>query len=187
MSKLNVEQRSFLTYLAEQDQLFTPGEQWSYSSTGFLICGYILEQVSGITLDSLLNQLFFTPLNMQNTGPDNPRTINYGRAYGHSKESGKYINADNDKLSEVEAPRELFSTVWDLNKWCEALLNGNILSQESMQKMFKPYLSVSFDPSLKYGYGWFLGHHYRLIGGGTPGFRSEIWQYPELLGCRYCV
>ncbi|WP_245554945.1 beta-lactamase family protein [Cohnella laeviribosi] len=81
--------------------------------------------------------------------------------------------------SEVEAPRELFSTVRDLNKWCEALLNGMILSPESMEKMFTPYLSVSFDPSLKYGYGWFLGHDFRLFGGGTPGFRSEIWQFPN--------
>ncbi|WP_018758028.1 serine hydrolase domain-containing protein [Paenibacillus terrigena] len=178
MTKLNIEKGCFLTYLAKQDQLYPPGERWHYSSTGFLILGYIVEKITGLTFDNALNQLILDPLDMLNTGPDNPRTIHDGRAYGHSKENEKYINADNDKLSEVDAPRELFSTVRDLNKWCDALLNG-VLSQESIDKMFRPYLSVSFDPTLKYGYGWFLGDHFRLIGGGTPGFRSEIWQFPD--------
>ncbi|MCE5170835.1 beta-lactamase family protein [Paenibacillus profundus] len=116
---------------------------------------------------------------MHHTGPDNPRSIQFGRAYGQSMEQDNFINADNDKLCEVDAPRELYSTVRDLHLWCEALFSDRILSRSSMDQMFTPYHSVSFDPSLKYGYGWFLGRDFRLIGGGTPGFRSEIWQYPD--------
>lgn len=103
-----------------------------------------------------------------------PRHINPGRAYGHSEEDEKLINADHDKLSEVDAPGEFYSTVRDLDTWCEALFKGRVLKQETMDKMFTPYYVTTFDPHLRYGYGWFLGSNLRSIGGGTPGFRSEI-------------
>ncbi|WLD94331.1 serine hydrolase [Alkalihalobacillus sp. AL-G] len=179
MKILQVEEGDFLTYLCGQQQLFEPGEKWEYSSTGFILMGYIMEKVTGLSYEELLDQFFFSPLGMKDTGLDNPNIINPGRAYGHSFEDGKYINTDNDKLSEIDAPGELFSTVKDLNKWCEALTDGSLLSQQSMQKMFMPYAAISFNPKLKYGLGWFLGENFRSIGGGTPGFKSEIWHFPE--------
>ncbi len=179
MSRLKLENGDFLAYLSHQKQMFRPGEKWRYSSTGFILMGYIMEKVTGLSFGEMLDRLFFAPLNMLDTGLDDPRKINPGRAYGHTMENGEYVNADNDKLSGVDAPGELYSTVGDLHKWCDALLNGVILSQEALQAMFTPYAEVDFDQALKYGYGWFLGHRFRLIGGGTPGFRSEIWQYPD--------
>lgn len=178
MSKLIVEKRDLKDYLIQLDQNFTPGDRWEYSSTGFIILGYILEELMGLPYDQALATLFFSPLKMIFTGCDNPRRINVGRAYGHSLENGELTNADNDKLSEVEAPGELFSTVYDLDKWCQALFSGKLLAQETMDKMFKAYYATTWDPDLSYGYGWFLGPGFRLIGGGTPGFRSEIWHYP---------
>lgn len=42
-SKLVHEDGDFLRYLGNQEQLFVPGEQWKYSSTGFLLVAHILE------------------------------------------------------------------------------------------------------------------------------------------------
>jgi CubicO group peptidase (beta-lactamase class C family) len=116
---------------------------------------------------------------MTSPGLDDPRKINVRRAYGHTMENGEYRNADNDKLAGIDAPGELYSTVRDLRAWCNALLNGALLSEEAERLMFTAYAAVDFDPPLSYGYGWFLGSDFRLSGGGTPGFRSEIWQYPD--------
>lgn len=179
MSRLKVEGGDFLTYLVNQEQLFEPGDKWKYNSTGFILMGYIMEAVTGLTFGELMANLFFTPLDMRQTGLDQPRTINSGRAYGHTIEKGIYVNADNDKLCEVDAPGELYSSARDLNTWCRALMDGRLLAQSSMKAMFKGYVAVDFDPSMMYGYGWFLGDRFRLIGGGTPGFRSEVWHYPE--------
>lgn len=179
MSRLIVENGDFLSYLANQQQLFQPGERWQYSSTGFILMGYLMQTVTGLSFGDLLDRLFFKPLRMMNTGLDNPRKINKGRAYGHTIENGELVNADNDRLSAIDAPGELYSTTRDLNVWCEALMEGKLLSPDAMDAMFTGYATVDFDPSLKYGYGWFLGDHFRLIGGGTPGFRSEVWQFPE--------
>lgn len=178
MGRLNAEQGDFESFLAALNQNFEPGERWEYSSTGFIMMGYILEKVTGMEYGEIFDKWFFTPLNMRATGPDNPRHINPGRAYGHSEEDGKLINAHNDKLSEVDAPGELYSTVRDLDTWCEALFKGRLLKQETMDKMFTPYYVTTLDPHLRYGYGWFLGSNLRSIGGGTPGFRSEIMYDP---------
>jgi CubicO group peptidase (beta-lactamase class C family) len=141
--------------------------------------GYILESVTGLSFEQVLDQLFFTPLQMKNTGVDLPRIVNEGRAFGHSILDGKLTNADNDRLSEIDSPGELYSTTGDLDKWCEALFSGKLLSQETMSRMFTPYYATTYSADLRYGYGWFLGPDYQWIVGGTPGFRSEIWYYPD--------
>jgi CubicO group peptidase (beta-lactamase class C family) len=180
VSKLVHENGDFLKYLGKQEQLFNPGEQWKYSSTGFLLVAYIVEKVMGTAFEMVLQEMFFEPLGMNDTGQDNPRLININRAYGHTIVDGEYRNAKNDKLADlVHAPGELYSTVGDLNIWCNSIIKGEILSEELSNKMFTPHASVDFDPGLKYGYGWFLSGERRLIGGGTPGFRSEVFQYPE--------
>lgn len=178
MSKLSMEKKAFISYLVGLKQNFFPGERWEYSSTGFIMLGYLLEAVTEMKYEEILNSWFFSPLHMGSTGVDCPRQINSGRAYGHALENNQLINADNDRLSTVQAPGELYSTVQDLNTWCEALFKGEILQPETMDKMFAPYYTTTFDPNLNYGYGWFLGADFRLIAGGTPGFRSEIWHYP---------
>lgn len=179
MNKLNNENGDFLSYLCNQEQLFIPGEQWRYSSTGFILMGYILEKVTGKSFQNLLDELFFQPLKMTGTGLNNPRKIIFNRAYGHTIENEEYKNADNDKLADIDAPGELYSTVKDLNIWCRAILNGSIISKEAGQMIFKAYASVDFDPNLKYGYGWFLGNNFRWIPGGSPGFKADIWQFPD--------
>lgn len=178
MSRWKAENRDFIDYLLQLEQQFRPGERWAYSSTGFIMLGYILEALTGMRYEEVLDAWFFSPLQMRSTGLDHPRHINPGRAYGHTLENGTLRNADNDKLSDVDAPGELFSTVRDLDRWCEALFSGELLKQETMERMFTPYYATSFDPDLGYGYGWFLRPDVRLIGGGTPGFRSEIWHDP---------
>ncbi|WP_246187854.1 serine hydrolase domain-containing protein [Paenibacillus tengchongensis] len=182
ISKLAYDNRDFLSYLGEQKQPYPPGKRWKYSSTGFLMVAYILEKVTGQTFERLLKEMFLEPLGMKDTGQDNPRVINKNRAYGHTIVDGEYRNADNDKLSDLDQiPGELYSTARDLNQWCNAMLKGDVLAEHLSDKMFTPYGLVDFDPALTYGYGWFLdmGRNRRLIGGGTPGFRSEIFQYPE--------
>lgn len=176
MHKLKHEGGDLLSYLVKLPQLFSPGNGWSYSSTGFILMGYLMEKVTDLSFDELIKRYVLTPLSMTDSGLDLPRRVNYGRAYGHSIENGQQINADNDKLSIFEAPGELYSTALDLQKWCNAMFNYPLVSAQTLRLMFTPHGQV--DTTLQYGYGWFLGPHFRMHGGGTPGFISRIKQYP---------
>jgi CubicO group peptidase (beta-lactamase class C family) len=108
--------------------------------------------------------------------------VNLGRATGQIGRDGEWRNAPNDELAEIEGPREFYSTVADLDRWGTAILQGEVLNDKGLELTFLPHALVGpgsdFDPSLGYGYGWFLGPDYRLIGGMTGGFRAAIWQYP---------
>lgn len=178
MSKLKHEHGDLLSYLVHLPQLFRPGEGWQYSSTGYILMGYLLEKVTGFSFSELMRRYVLTPLSMTNTGLDLPRRINPGRAYGHTVEDGQVVNADNDELSAFEeAPGELFSTVQDLKTWCDALFDCPLVAPQTLALLFTPYGQV--DSFLQYGYGWFLAPHFRMHGGGTPGFLSRLRQYPE--------
>ena len=47
---------------------FPPGEQLSYSNSGYIVLGYIIEQVSGQSYEAFLQQNIFEPLHMKDTG-----------------------------------------------------------------------------------------------------------------------
>ena len=182
MQKLKNEGGDLFSYLVKLPPLFKPGEGWSYSSTGFILMGYLLQKVAGLSFDELMKRYVLTPLGMTNTGLDLPRRINLGRAYGHTIENGEVFHADNDRLSMFEeAPGELYSTVQDLKKWCDAMFACPLVSPHTLQLMFTPHAHIDsrWGRSWQYGYGWFLDPGFRMHGGGTPGFGSLIRQYPK--------
>ncbi len=177
MGRLKHDGGSLVSYLVKLPLLFRPGTGWSYSSTGFILLGYLLEQVTGMSFDALMKRYVLAPLSMADTGLDLPQRINPGRASGHTETNGEMVNAENDELSEFAGGGELYSTVLDLKKWCDALFECPLVSPQTLQLMFTPHGWV--DPSTQYGYGWFLGPRARWHGGETPGFRARIKQYPE--------
>ena len=167
-----------LAYLLRQPQRFAPGERWSYSSTGYLLVGYVLEQVAGTTFEALLRDRVLAPVGMANTGVDRLHRITRGRAYGHTFADGHFLNAGNDALSPfVDGPGELYSTVGDLQRWCDALLRSPPVSARTLELMFTAHARVEDDRS--YGYGWFLEPTRRWHGGHTAGFFSRVCQLPE--------
>ena len=46
---------------------FEPGTRWSYSNTGYIILGRIVEKVAGEALDKFLQRRIFEPLHMDHT------------------------------------------------------------------------------------------------------------------------
>jgi CubicO group peptidase (beta-lactamase class C family) len=126
--------------------------------------------------------VFLQPLGLSDTGPDDPFQVNPGRASGQNGKDGVWRNTGLDGLAEVDMPRELYSTVGDIDRWACALLDGKVLDEAGLGLSFTPYARIGawggLDPNLGYGYGWFLGPGYRWIGGMTAGFRSAIWQFP---------
>jgi CubicO group peptidase (beta-lactamase class C family) len=166
------------SYLASQTQAFEPGDRWSYSSTGYLLIGYVLEQVTGTPFERFLRDRILRPIGMTNTGVDRVRRVNGGRAYGHTFDDGHFVNAANDALSPFEkGPGELYSTIGDLKLWCEALLASPPVTAATLQLMFTAHARVDADRS--YGYGWFLEPTMRTHGGHTPGFFSRLRQFPD--------
>ncbi|MBP1223467.1 serine hydrolase [Flavobacterium sp. 1355] len=162
---------------------FKPGEKFSYSNSGYFLLGYIIEKITGKTYEQYLQETILTPLKMANTGFDHSEVILKNRAAGYEKKGKSYVNSSFIDMSIPYAAGSLYSTVEDLYLWDQALYTTKLLSEKSMESLFKSYISFGDE---SYGYGWFLSEEkigdkqYKIIehGGGINGFNTIISRVP---------
>lgn len=162
---------------------FTPGEKFNYSNSGYFLLGYIIEKITAKSYEQYLQETILTPLKMTNTGYDHSDVILKNRAAGYEKRGKAIINTSYIDMSIPYAAGSLYSTVEDLYLWDQALYTNKLLSQASMDLLYKPYIRAGNDA---YGYGWFLGEFangkdkLKVIehGGGINGFNTIISRLP---------
>ncbi|WP_321517398.1 serine hydrolase [uncultured Bacteroides sp.] len=161
---------------------FNPGDRWNYSNSGFFLLGYIVEKISGMSLDNYLKETFFKPLGMNNTGIYETKTLLNNEAYGYSYENGKIIKAINWDMSWAGGAGAIYSTTKDLYIWNEAIFNGKVLSEASLKAAFTP-AELNNKQKTNYGYGWFIqdnrGSKFIAHGGGLHGFMTYLGRQPE--------
>jgi CubicO group peptidase (beta-lactamase class C family) len=133
---------------------FEPGTRFSYSNSGYVLLGEVIEDVSGQSYEAFLHKNFFKPLGMTNTGYGRREMGVPMRAEGYSKdESGRRIDAVPIRYSILHSAGALYSTAKDMLKWHRALLHGTVLSRESVDLMTSSQAG-------NYGYGWWLESRY---------------------------
>ena len=154
---------------------FEPGSRWSYSNSGYILLGYIVEKVSGISLENYLTQNIFTPLKMNNTGVCYKNGVKMFDSNGYTGYLEVQPTGDETLLKVAFGAGFMYSTIDDLSKWADALSSEKLVSKKTMDQIFKPYENTLADGF--YGYGWFVPesgtgeiHH----GGNTVGFTSMM-------------
>ncbi|WP_456313642.1 serine hydrolase [Pseudomonas shirazensis] len=164
---------------------FKPGEKFAYSNSGYFLLGYIIEKITGKTYEQYLQETVFTPLKMVNSGYDHSDVILKNRAAGYEKAGKKIVNASYIDMSIPYAAGSLYSTVEDLYLWDQGLYTNKLLSEKSMEPLFKPYIAQGDEA---YGYGWFLKdatnaakEKVKVVehGGGINGFNTNISRVPS--------
>lgn len=158
---------------------FEPGTQWKYSNSGYVLLGYIIEKVSGVTYDDYLKRNIFIPAKLNNTLTENPREIIQKRAKGYDLlDDQSVVNAEYIDLTSAQAAGNILSTLDDLYTWDRILYTSLILNNSSKSDMFKDQSGYG------YGYGWAIdqayGHQRLRHGGAINGFLSEISRYPDV-------
>lgn len=123
---------------------YPPGSRFLYSDINFMTLGFLVEKVSGMSLNDYAAAKIFTPLGMDDTTylpPDNwiPRI-----APTQYDEQGKMLRGvvhdpTARRMGGVAGHAGLFSTADDLAKFAQELLNGHrILSRLAIEKMSTP-------------------------------------------------
>ena len=154
---------------------FPVGEKYAYNNSGYFLLGTIIEKVSGKTYADFLQENIFTPLNMKNTGYDNPLQVINNRAAGYTKQGGQYLNAAYMDMTVPFAAGAMYSTTGDLLLWDQSLYTEKLLSRKSFEEMFTPVKNG-------YGYGWGIGKRFEKQqishGGSIFGFSTQISRFP---------
>ncbi|WP_420602603.1 serine hydrolase domain-containing protein [Flagellimonas sp.] len=169
--------------------LFEPGSEGEYSNTGYVFLALVIEEVSGMSYPDFLKENIFEPIGMINTfviyedehlGDVN---ANYALSFGNSI---KVLGFD----SLIYGGSGVVSSTHDLNLFTEALLNFDIITEQSLNTMTATQGPV--EEIADYGYGWMTGtgkywHTDELSdpndfwhSGGFDGYRSVLSINPDL-------
>src|SRR5215213_5279984 len=172
----------FVKKYASGDLEFEPGSKFSYNNSGYFLLGAIIERIAGKPYEQVLKEKILDPAGMKNTGYDHHDTIIPKRASGYAKTGDNYTNAPYLDMSIPYAAGSLYSTVEDLYLWDQALYTDKLLTAQSKELMYKPFLE-------NYGYGWVIVNAsfkqneqpVQMIrhGGGINGFTTTIVRFPK--------
>jgi CubicO group peptidase (beta-lactamase class C family) len=156
---------------------FAPGEQWNYSNMGYDLLAVIVERVSKMKFDEYMRKNIFGPAKMTRTFV--PRTQDIKRwlpkkltekdiALPHDFENIAACSVRNIYPGIIKSTvyfygsSNVYTTVYDLDKFDQALSDNSILSKSSQLLAYSPYqlnngnFAVdSLAPILSYyGLGW---------------------------------
>lgn len=117
---------------------FEPGTQYSYSNTGFIILGRVVEKVSGRPFGDFLADEILKPLGLSHTHyePD-PNQAGLARGYTTFALSGPEAAASEAK-GWIGSAGAIYSTGSDLVAWDLALISGKVLKPASYSVMTAP-------------------------------------------------
>src|SRR5262245_32807785 len=107
---------------------FFPGEKMSYSNSGYIVLGYVIEKITGGSYEKFVQDNIFTPLGMKDSGYDSNTAIIPHRASGYVPSPNGPVNAGYIHMSIPHAAGALYSTTEDLLRWEQALFGGRIIS-----------------------------------------------------------
>jgi CubicO group peptidase (beta-lactamase class C family) len=154
---------------------FEPGSKFSYSNSGYLLLGYIIEQVSGKTYEQFIRENIFGPLEMSRSGFDFTKAGN--KATGYYDNGAAFIKAFIVDSSAAHAAGAIYSTTADLYKWVQAIHSQKLLKPESWKTILTPVKQ-------NYAYGFIVqgtGASKEIWhNGGIHGFLSHVVYFPSI-------
>lgn len=135
---------------------FSPGSRWSYSNTGYIILGRVVEKVSGEPFGKFLERRIFQPLTMSHSLYE-PAAEAKGLSRGHTSFAlGGAESAPPEAPGWLGAAGGIFATAGDLARWDLGLMEGRVLKPDSLKLMTTPR-ELSSGKIADYGCGLSVG------------------------------
>lgn len=130
-----------LSFFMNKPLDFDPGTQYSYCNSGYMLLGLIIEKVTGKPYEQVVKDFILKPLEMKHTGFDFAGLQSRNKAVGYSKytTTSKQASVPWDSTA-TYAAGSLYSTVEDLYRWHNGLLNYKVYSKASYEKATTPFL-----------------------------------------------
>lgn len=176
----------------KEDALFAePGQIYSYSSPGYWLAGYVLEETSKKPYADAMSELIFAPLGMTRTTLRPLVAMTHPLAMGHSAsgmEKPVIIRPAFNNVAMWPAG-SIYSSVNELSRFVIAMLNNGMvegrqaLAPDVPAKLLGRYTSMPGYPEVSHGYG-LLSFEERGVrvashGGFSRGYGSMIQMVPE--------
>jgi uncharacterized protein YbbC (DUF1343 family)/CubicO group peptidase (beta-lactamase class C family) len=142
----------------QQKPQYPPGSRFVYSDINFETLGFVVEKVTGKSLNDFASENVFVPLGMKDTRFLPPADWSPRVAPTQYDEQGKMLRGivhdpTARRMGGVAGHAGLFSTADDLAKFAEDLLSGyKVLSRSAVEKMSTPQQPAN--AASQRGLGW---------------------------------
>ena len=200
---------SAVEWIVQQKDLnFTPGKEYTYSNSGYVLLAELVQRVSGKTLREYAEQNIFRPLSMAATHFNDDRSLvvkNRVVSYmpiedKNEEDTQAEERKDEKKRNQTEEAKEtkgykrllknfdavgdgdLLTTVEDLYRWDQNFYHKKV-GGENFIDLILTRGKLNDGEELDYAFGLMHGEYKGLKtvshGGGMLGFRTEMIRFPE--------
>lgn len=181
-----------IAFNLDEPPLFEAGTAWSYTDSGYLLLGLVIEAATGRDVFELAQERFLTPLGLFQTIPSDGPVIE-GLAVGYTfapNPFGLPPRTSDDTGALLWNPAVewtgggFVSTSSDLARWGHALFTGVAMDELYMDRLLDAVPAHPDAPGIRYGsgvaiytetpHGPVYGH-----GGWIPGYVSSLRHYAD--------
>lgn len=167
---------SLLKKIAQLPPVHKPGEQFSYSNSNYALLTMIAEQVSGKSMQSLIQRYVVQPLGLEHTGYGSLITASGDSvAPSYLPEGQDWKLADTTHWTVLQGAGGMYSTSDELCRLYYSLLQGALIPLSRVEQMLPG--------DRPYGHGLLPVPFYARRGvghsGGVDGYRSMALHFPE--------
>lgn len=141
--------------------LFPAGTSWSYCNTNYILAGMIAESATGQSFGKLLRDSVLSPLQLDSTFLGLYDSILFPIAHPWQGGVDKYSTPRKSLHSVAWSSGAMYSTSGEMAQWYKALMNGQVLNQNSFNEL------TTFVGSGNYGIGLY----------STNVLGRTVWQH----------
>jgi CubicO group peptidase (beta-lactamase class C family) len=160
-----------------QPFLSAPGTKWSYSNAGYMLLGYAIESITGMSYADFIRTEFVLPLGLIDTGVCG--TSNLPLPLGYGRLGTTWVRLPSLHPTVVWSSGSLCSTASDLARWSHLLTTGEAMLPASYATMTTP-ARLENNTVVPAGYAlgvhaWsYQGHPIVWHSGAIDGFQSHL-------------
>lgn len=147
--------KDFVPMFQNKPMKFHPGEKFSYSNSGFILLGLIVEQLAGMDFTTYVEKHIFQRCGMLDSGYFRMDQLPGRTALGYIDDAPDWRTNVYSVPIKGGPDGGAFTTVHDLVKFWDALFNNQLLSQEYTDLLLTPHIRDT--EHIYYGYGvWIM-------------------------------
>lgn len=182
LAKNNVPIQRLVKLFESKPLIYEPGSNWSYSNSGYVLAGLIIEKITGKPFNDFLQQRIFKPLLMNDTylGSSTELIPNKTGEYAVNAKGRIKVESTYDWYW-AYAAGQIVSTVDDMVKWNEGLNDTNFIKPSLLSLAHQSFI-LTDGTDAHYGLGWATGSFKNKTmiqhGGSIGGYRSQGMRIP---------
>jgi CubicO group peptidase (beta-lactamase class C family) len=176
-------EQDVIDLISRQKELnFKPGEEHTYSNSGYFLLSVIVERASGKSLREFADANIFKPLEMKNSRfHDDYEELIKNRAAGYY-DGGKGTYRNFISTFDCVGSGGLFTSVEDLYLWDQNFTHHKVGGKDAMEIMHT-LGTLNNGEKLEYAFGLVIAEYRGLKivehGGSLGGYRAELLRFPE--------